>query len=103
MTVRNTKRLIGGVMALLVLVAVLNLVLVWWKPARHVDYFEVVMPLFMVVVFAGTWRRLSAIEAEHGPDYVQPAPPGARKVLIAVALVALVLGAIAGYLAVTHR
>ena len=61
------------------------------------------MPLFMVVVFAGTWQRLSKLEAEHGPDYVQPSPPYARKVLIAAALLALVLGAVAGYLIVTHR
>lgn len=102
MTVRNTKRLIGALMALLGLLALLNIGLKLWRPSARTDYFEILMPLFLVVVFAGTWRRLSLLEAEHGPDYVQASSPTARKILIAAALVAVVLGAVVGYLLVRH-
>src|SRR3954462_2007401 len=102
MTVRNTKRLILGVMALLVLVTILNVAVTVIRRGHQVDYFEMVMPLLLVIVFAGTWRRLSRLAAERGPDYVQPPPPGARKVLIGAGIVAAVLGAIAGYLIATR-
>ena len=103
MTVRSTKWLIGLGVTLLVLSAGVNAFLAISRPDRAVDYFEIAMPLFMVILFAVAWRRLSALEAEHGPDYVQPSSPNARTVLIAAALGALVLGAVAGYLFVSHR
>ena len=102
MTIRNTKRLMMLVIGLLVLVTVLNVFVTLRRSGRGIDYFEMIMPLFMVVVFAGSLRRLSKLEAEHGPDYVQPSPPYARKVLIGAGFVAAVLGAVAGYLIVTH-
>ena len=103
MTVRNAKRLIGFGVALLLLAAAVNAFLAISRPGRAVDYFEIAMPLFMVILFVGAWRRLSMLEAEHGPDYVQPSPPYARKVLIAAGFGALVLGAVAGYLFVSRR
>ena len=102
MTIRNTKRLMMLVIGLLILVSALEVFLGFRRSAGQINYVEMVMPLFMVVVFAGTWRRLSKLEAEHGPDYVQPSPPYARKVLIGAGIVAAVLGAIAGYLIVAH-
>ena len=103
MTVRNTKRLIAFVIVLLVITSGLNIYLGLRRPGHGLDYFEMAMPLFIVLVFAGTWQRLSKLEAEHGPDYVQATPPYARKLLIGLALLALVLGAVAGYLIVTHN
>jgi len=102
MTIRNTKRLMMLVIGLLVLVTILDVVVTMRRPGRTIDYFEMVMPLFLVIVFVGSWRRLSKLEAEHGPDYVQPSPPYARKLLIGAGIVAAVLGAIAGYLIVAH-
>ena len=102
MTIRNTKRMILLAIALLVLVTLLDVFVTLRRPGHSIDYFEMVMPLLFVAVFAGTWRRLSKLEAEHGPDYVQPSPPYARKMLIGAGIVAAVLGAIAGYLIVAR-
>ena len=102
MTVRNTKRLIVVLVALLVLLPAANLFLSLRGGGHDLPYFELMMPLFLVIAFAGTWRRLSKLEAEHGPDFVQPAPPNARKLLIGAGIVAAVLGAVAGYLIATR-
>lgn len=97
---RNTKRLIVVLITLLVLLSAVHIGLTLWRPPRHVDYVPMLMPLFLAVIFFGTWRRLSLLEAKHGPDYVQPTSPKARGLLIAAAAVAAVLGAVAGFLLV---
>lgn len=98
MTVRNTKRLILALIGLLVLLSAVEVTLAVVRPQARPDYFEMLMPLFLAVTFAGTWQRLSKLEAEHGPDYIQPSPPYARKVLIGVAILAAVLAGVLGFL-----
>lgn len=102
MTVRTTKRLIMLLVALLILLTAVRLGLVLWKGTSF-NLSGVVLPLFVVVMLASTWRRLSALEAEHGPDYVQPAPPQARKLLIGVAVLLAVLAGVLGYFLATRR
>lgn len=103
MTIRNTKRLIAFMIALMVFIEGINVFITLRRTGHGSDYFELLMPLFLVVMFAGTWRRLSRLEAERGPAYVQPTPPYARKLLMGLGLLAVILGGVLGYLIVSRR
>ncbi|HEV2532418.1 hypothetical protein [Phenylobacterium sp.] len=103
MTVRQTKRLVLVASVLIALVVALNLGLFLWHRGANRDLFDVVMPLLFVVVMSSIWRRLSRLEAEHGPDYVEPTSRYARPLLIGLGALAVILGGVAAYLLATHR
>lgn len=108
MTVRNTKRLVMvaaalATSALATSALAANLFVVFLHRGRSHDYFELVMPLIFLPVLSSMWTRLSKLEAEHGPDYVEPTPRHARPILIGLGVVALILGAVAAYLVATFR
>ena len=104
MTIRQTKRLVlfaGGLIALLM--AVHLGLLIWRGPAADHDLLDLIMPLLVVVMLSTIWRRLSRLEAEHGPNYVEPRAKYARPLLIGLGVLAAILGGVAAYLIATHR
>src|SRR6476646_7526538 len=98
MTVRNTKRLIVLALVLMIIAAGLNIFVAVTRTDHRVEYLPIAMPLFVFVLFIQPWRRLSALEAEHGPDYVQPQPPYATKVLAVATGLAVVVATVLAYL-----
>ena len=96
MTVRQGKRLMMIAAILVAVAAALNLVVAFRHHGAG-DFFEAAPLLVFLALLATLWRRYARLEAEHGPDYVAPTTR-ARPLLVGLAVVAAVLGAVAGYL-----
>jgi hypothetical protein len=54
--------------------------------------------LFFLLILSTMWNRLARLEAEHGPDHVEPSPPYAKVALIVAAVAAVALAAAAVFL-----
>jgi len=103
MTVRQTKRLLMILGALLALLTAIHLSLVILRPGPSPDLGGLVLPLLVIVMLSSVWRSLSRLEAQHGPDYVQPMTGLARPLIVGLALLAAVVGGVAAYLLATRR
>jgi hypothetical protein len=99
MTVRGNKKLVLvalGVVGLGLIVSALKAFLPGGKGVS--DLTDCLPFLFFLLILSTMWNRLARLEAEHGPDHVEPSPPYARVVLIAAAVLAVVLAAVAVFL-----
>jgi len=98
MTVRNGKRLVIFAGVLILIALGLDLWNIFGRGRGVKDWFDLFAPLLFFVVLSTLWRRFSQLEAEHGPDYVQPVDGRARIVLIVLG----VLAGVAAYLISTR-
>lgn len=99
MTVRGNKKLVLvglGVVGLALIVCALAAFMPGGKGVS--DLTDCLPALFFLLILSTMWNRLSRLEAEHGPDHVEPSPPYARVVLIVAAVAAVVLAAVAVFL-----
>ena len=98
MTVRNGKRLVifAGVLVLIVLG--LDLWNIFGRGRAVKDWFDLLAPLLFFILLSTLWRSFSRLEAEHGPDYVQPVSAKGRTALIVLGGLAAVLAGVAAYL-----
>ncbi|HEX3700121.1 MAG TPA: hypothetical protein VHV27_05540 [Phenylobacterium sp.] len=103
MTVRQNKRflLIGG--WILGIAVAVEIVLILRSGGRLHELVQLSPQVLMIGIIVGGWRRLSHLEAEHGPDYVQPAYPHRKTVVIVLGVLGFVLAAIAVFLVARLR
>jgi hypothetical protein len=101
MTVRQSKRFILAGGALIAGGLIVSAIFSIRRGGLH-EIAHLTPSALMVVLLASSWRRLSQLEAEHGPDYEQPGSP-ARIWLIALAIVVAVLAAVLAYVLVARR
>jgi hypothetical protein len=102
MTIRQTKRLVMAAGVLIALLVAIDLGLRLLRPGPPSDVTKLVLPLLLVVLLSSVWRRLSRLEAQHGPDYVEPTTGRGRLLIIGLAALAAMLGGVAAYLLATH-
>ncbi|THD74411.1 MAG: hypothetical protein E7812_19005 [Phenylobacterium sp.] len=103
MTVRESKRFILAGGALIAGALIASAILTIRRGGGLHEIVQLTPPALMVVVLASSWRRLSQLEAEHGPDYEQPSTPGrVWLIVLALALVAVLAGVLA-YVLVARR
>lgn len=99
MNVRTSKRLVLVALLLVVLAAGLNLFNAFGPGGggwREMDSALLFAPF--AVVLGSLWRQFSKMEAEHGPDYVQPASPHRRTLLVVAGIGAVLLAALTAFL-----
>jgi hypothetical protein len=99
MTVRGNKRLVLAALGIVGLGLIANAVIAFLPGGKGVsDLTDCIPFLLFLVILSMIWNRLARLEAEHGPDHVQPTPPYARTVLMVAAAAAVVLAAGAAFL-----
>src|SRR4051812_19605015 len=103
MTLRQSKHLVMIAVGLIVLLEAVHLGLFIWRPGPQRDLGDIILPMMVLVMLWSVWARLSRLEAEHGPDYVQPRSGFVRPLIIGLAMLAAILGGVAAYLIATHR
>jgi hypothetical protein len=100
MTVRGNKKLVLVALGVVGLAFILRLVTAFLPRGHGVSDLADGLPfLFFLLFLSVMWNRLSRLEAEHGPDYVQPTPPYARALLVVLVGVAVALATVAFFLA----
>jgi hypothetical protein len=99
LSVRLTKRILLVLAVLIVLLELVHAYMVFVQK-RHGDFEGFLVPLMVLVMVWSLWARISNLEAEHGPDYVQPTSPRQRAMVIAIAVVGLAVGLVAALVAV---
>lgn len=96
MTIRGAKRLVLAALVLVGLAAILGAAKAFLPGGKGVsDLTDCLPALFFLFLLSTLWNRLSRLEAEHGPDYVQPTPPYARTLLVIAIILAVVLAVMA--------
>jgi hypothetical protein len=103
MTVRQTKLMVVVAAAAVIAALMANLAVIFLRH-RGVSGASDLLPEVAIGLLLWTiWRRLSGLEAEHGPDYVEPPSKYAKPLLIVAGVLALVLAALAAYLIASRR
>ena len=101
MTVRQSKQFALAAGAIIAAAFALNLyVLV--RDGFH-DPLSLWPGPFFLLLIVGWWTRLSKLQAEHGPDYVQPTPVRLGRWLPALLVALVALGGVLTYLAIVRR
>jgi hypothetical protein len=96
MTIRGAKRLVLAALVLVGLAAIVGAVNAFLPGGKGVsDLTDCLPALFFLFLLSTMWNRLSRLEAEHGPDYVQPTAPYARTLLVIAIILAVVLAVMA--------
>ena len=105
MTVRLNKQFIVAAGALILGLLTVEVILTFLAGRGLHEMVKFATQAFVVMLLAINWRRLSLLEAEHGPDYEQPGTrrAGLTALAIAAAVAVAVAAGVAAYALITRR